>query len=1142
MTKVIKNIVKCSKCGKESEQLIICSVNYLLGTKEDNHKLINHKQKCPYCNYEAVDIGILNNKLERNKLEKITEQFISDINKHKSNVYEYEFIPYRKIGNILLDKLNEKEFQPNGVPFLYENEFNHVLCRAITLDHPENVKRTNGNIEHTYIICDNEKIKLTCVFEKFIESLNQICDDLVIIEDNVETTDNWKTAYSKKLGIFVNANQFKDDSNYYIQSIHFTGKDVFNGIITEIFSTKVPIKLQVSCKSIYTLDQTPWIDYLEIDEETNERKLRIDTPEEIKQQYNNFLNNKINYNDFIGDNNTYLVNIKKDDYLFISSNDSFSNENVNNCFVSLNENKIYNYVFGLNNIYEYYKDLTNNEKEKLMKYINDNDLLNFSDSNQFNSVNKFIDISLSGKKKQIRIADNELCIFNDIVDIVLDDRDDTMKKNNILDDIKNKYNVKEENNRPQIVYGIPDDMRKKWEKEKEIEIEIEHFKYDVEPEENVPQFVYGIPDYFRYQNENNIFEAFEGGYFGPSSHYYIDLIDNDRYEFKYGYSGDGRRILNDSNSDELFITKHNKEFYGNFIQELKNMTVNWKNSYVDENVMDGTQWNLDIKSINKSFSGSNAFPENYNEVKSFLDRMFNVDMYNMQKKYNVEPEDNVPYEVYGIPDANLNKYDISPEDNIPQRIYGIPNPNISNSSNQNNNSIYKESIVFKIKKEDKNYALMINKRNETEASITFCDASKISEMNPSDIGVRLSGSFYNKIRRQMLEIVSNWDNQYIGNKDCEWSLNVTIDDSSECAIGKGEYPENWNEFIELMSKYELLYKKLLINNKSKVELFNRKDKPIEEFVKDKVKDSESCKLILDNLNKELGTSNYMKVLAFVDLCKYEDILNEYIECLKINNEQFFEHLQKPISIKGYDAKQLKELNNKFNITGLYTFMELLRDDFITAKKILDSNFTYNPIKDKLEKNSSAEEEKCPYCGSNELYKYLYGEPTFDYDKEKYVLGGCEIGLDRPIYKCKKCGNDIGKNFNPFDEAVEIDFDIELLKKTIGASEREDFCTTNVASKFVDGTPFTYGSSLCEELSAFYKYLYDNNFIDLNYLDNNELIKNKEIDKLTFEEVMTKLTFPHRAERFCDGAMYSFVKSGDMKKCLKRLLNILEKES
>ena len=44
-------------------------------------------------------------------------------------------------------------------------------------------------------------------------------------------------------------------------------------------------------------------------------------------------------------------------------------------------------------------------------------------------------------------------------------------------------------------------------------------------------------------------------------------------------------------------------------------------------------------------------------------------------KYNINPEDNIPVEIYGIPDYMLNKYDVKPEDNIPQRVYGIPNTN-----------------------------------------------------------------------------------------------------------------------------------------------------------------------------------------------------------------------------------------------------------------------------------------------------------------------------------------------------------------------------------------------------------------------------------------------------------------------------------
>ncbi len=60
----------------------------------------------------------------------------------------------------------------------------------------------------------------------------------------------------------------------------------------------------------------------------------------------------------------------------------------------------------------------------------------------------------------------------------------------------------------------------------------------------------------------------------------------------------------------------------------------------------------------------------------------------------------------------------------------------------------------------------------------------------------------------------------------------------------------------------------------------------------------------------------------------------------------------------------------------------------------------------IPKSIDSDSEKCPYCGSVELWKYLYGEPTYDYDKDKYVLGGCEITGKKPIYKCKKCGKDI----------------------------------------------------------------------------------------------------------------------------------------
>lgn len=61
MTKVTKKIIKCAKCGTETGQLIIFSVNFSLGSKNDNEKLTKYMQRCPKCGYEANDISKLSN-------------------------------------------------------------------------------------------------------------------------------------------------------------------------------------------------------------------------------------------------------------------------------------------------------------------------------------------------------------------------------------------------------------------------------------------------------------------------------------------------------------------------------------------------------------------------------------------------------------------------------------------------------------------------------------------------------------------------------------------------------------------------------------------------------------------------------------------------------------------------------------------------------------------------------------------------------------------------------------------------------------------------------------------------------------------------------------------------------------------------
>lgn len=57
MTKIVEKDVKCIKCNKESKQIIVYSVNFMLGDEESNKKLLKHQQECPHCGYKATDIS-----------------------------------------------------------------------------------------------------------------------------------------------------------------------------------------------------------------------------------------------------------------------------------------------------------------------------------------------------------------------------------------------------------------------------------------------------------------------------------------------------------------------------------------------------------------------------------------------------------------------------------------------------------------------------------------------------------------------------------------------------------------------------------------------------------------------------------------------------------------------------------------------------------------------------------------------------------------------------------------------------------------------------------------------------------------------------------------------------------------------------
>ena len=112
---------------------------------------------------------------------------------------------------------------------------------------------------------------------------------------------------------------------------------------------------------------------------------------------------------------------------------------------------------------------------------------------------------------------------------------------------KKNYNIDEEENVPQFVYGIPDNMRKQWEIEKEEQ-----------------------------EKEEKLLECFEGGYFGPSYYFYINKV-GDNYQFRFGYSKDGRFVKNSLDDENLNIIPQSKQYYDTFIEELANIGIEAKN-------------------------------------------------------------------------------------------------------------------------------------------------------------------------------------------------------------------------------------------------------------------------------------------------------------------------------------------------------------------------------------------------------------------------------------------------------------------------------------------------------------------------------------------------------------------------------------
>jgi len=483
-------------------------------------------------------------------------------------------------------------------------------------------------------------------------------------------------------------------------------------------------------------------------------------------------------------------------------------------------------------------------------------------------------------------------------------------------------------------------------------------KYNINPEENMPQIVYGPPQFF----ENKmVFYAYEGGYFGPSEFYYIER-NGDKLKFKSGYYPEGKRPNPDDESDFEISIKSESD-YITLVNEIKEMTKNWKKEYNNPNVMDGTQWSITADEFDIDFNGSNDFPSNYKKVKKLIAKHFkmNSDI----SKYDVEPEDNIPREVYGIPspiqkelDKEKDKYEVNPEKNVPQRVYGVPSPEkVSDENLKDKYDVKPEKNVpqkvYGVMNPEK-FKLDLDKRNKESISVIIgdfclsltkwgntCDLlfmNKSKEAFIKDSIVSISLDKFDKFVSKINPIVSEWKNEYLGTKNIKWQVKFDTKQLNKTIVGNGEYPINWNKFVDLISEYEVLFKKTIIyNNKENNVNLNAS---FEEMVKAKVNDPFWEKVICDYLKQEINKSETVLKIIFKDLIKYDDIFNEFTKYLV----QKTYDIPGAISVEGYTAKQISELNPDFKATGVYTFLNYLREKPEEAKDIIKKGF---PNKDAI---------------------------------------------------------------------------------------------------------------------------------------------------------------------------------------------------
>lgn len=106
-------------------------------------------------------------------------------------------------------------------------------------------------------------------------------------------------------------------------------------------------------------------------------------------------------------------------------------------------------------------------------------------------------------------------------------------------------------------------------------------------------------------------KASVGGYFGG---YISVVVDLEQSNYTYSHSLSDNEIINDIDEDE-------KEYIAKMIDKLN--LKNWKESYANNDIMDGTQWDVELifNDESKSMYGSNDYPKEWESFSKVISRI-----------------------------------------------------------------------------------------------------------------------------------------------------------------------------------------------------------------------------------------------------------------------------------------------------------------------------------------------------------------------------------------------------------------------------------------------------------------------------------------------------------------------------------------